>query len=138
MKSLFFKHLYAFRVTNYEVLCKLIQICFNNKKHEGIYFYTPIQIFHNQNLACKIVRLNAARYRKHQSKSESIFNKLKESEQLKVGDRVLLTLPKKVIRKESSVLYPRYAEKIYVIEQIEKTRFPFVYHLKDFPKRDRK
>ena len=138
IKSLFFKHLFAFRVTNYEVLCKLIEVAWNNQRHGGIFFYKPVEVYHDQHIASKVTRLSSVRYKKHQEKSKNIFNQLKESEKLKVGDRVLLALPKKVIRKESSVFYPRFSEEIFIIESIEKTRFPFVYQLKDFPKKDRK
>ena len=138
IKRIFFSHLFSFKVTNYEILCKLIQVAFNNRKHGGIFDFKPIQVFHDSHISCQVTRLSSTRYRQHQIESKSLFAKLKNSEKLEIGDKVLLTLPKKVIRKESSVFYPRFSEAAYLIEEVDKERFPYLYKLKDFPKANRK
>ena len=55
-----------------------------------------------------------------------------------LGDTVLLIKKKQIIRKESSVFQPRYEDTKWMIEGIDKSRFPFLYKLKDYPKKDRK
>ena len=102
------------------------------------FLFRPIQAFHDTHVAAQITRLSCQQYKKHQIQSKSVFARLKPSDRLLVGDRVLLLAKKKIIRKDSSVFNPRYEETPYTIQHIDKTSFPFLYQLKDYPKPGRR
>ena len=72
-------------------------------------------------------------FRLHQDESKNLFSKLKDHQKLEVGMTVLLKLKPKAFRKEQNAFQPKWTKEQHVIESIDKTIYPPLYKLRDFP-----
>ena len=77
-------------------------------------------------------------FKQHQGQSKNLFSKLKEHQKLEVGTSVLLRLKQRAFRKEQNPFQPRWSKEKYVIERVDKSLFPPLYSLRDFPIKNRR
>ena len=94
---------------------------------------SPIQVFHDPHKSSIIARENMKGFRLHQDESKNLFSKLKDHQKLEVGMTVLLKLKPKAFRKEQNAFQPKWTKEQHVIESIDKTIYPPLYKLRDFP-----
>ena len=128
-KRIFFRLLLRFpTVKNYEHLIHLTQISFNSRVHSSTGF-TPH--FHQtfDYAAGLYLRRILHEDKIHQTKAFDKYHLLRESQKLRVHDKVRIRNTKPLIRKESSVFFPHTSQTVHVITAIDTRRLPYSFEV---------
>jgi len=128
-KRIFFRLLLQFpTVKNYEHLIHLTQISFNSRIHSSTGFAPH---FHQtfDYAAGLYLRRILHEDRIHQEKAFDKYHLLRESQKLRVDDKVRIRNPKPLIRKESAVFFPHTSETVHVITGIDTRRLPYSFEV---------
>lgn len=128
-KRIFFTLLLRFpTVKNYEHLIHLTQISHNSRKHRSTNFSPHfLQTF---DYAAGVHFRNVLQ--KDKEHQENAFNKyqlLRESQKLKINDKVRIKNTKPLIRKESSVFFPQTTDSVHTITKVNTNRLPYTFEV---------
>ena len=128
-KKIFFHLLLKFpTVKNYEHLIHLTQTTFNARCHRATGF-SP-HFLHCFDYAAGLHFRNILQEHKtHQREAFDKYNLLRESQKIKIHDKVRVRNNKPLIRKESAVFFPQTSETVYEVTDIKTQSLPYVYVL---------
>ena len=113
---------------NYEHLIHLTQISFNSRVHRSTGL-TPH--FHQtfDYAAGLYLRKVLHDDKIHQEKAFGKYQLLRDSQKLKIGDKVKIKNTKPLIRKESAVFFPQTSESVHTITSIDTRRLPYTFQV---------
>ena len=128
-KRIFFHLLLRFpTVKNYQHLIHLTQISFNSRTHRSTGF-SPHFLQTFDYAAGVYFRKIMHEDRTHQEKAFNKYQLLRESQKLRVGDKVRIRNTKPLIRKESAVFYPQTTESVHTITKVDTRRLPYSFEV---------
>ena len=102
------------------------------RPHSSLNNFSPFEVHHNPHISSKIARLTSGKIKERwrAASHPSIFQN-----KLSIGDKVLLKNKRETFKKQSAIFYPNFKEKVYEIDGIDRKTIPFLYSLKDQPRR---
>ena len=104
----------------------------------GLFNFTPYQAHFCTHTSAIILRKLLAKNKNRQLQSKRLFEKLEKWQRIEINDWVRVRNLKKLIQKESSVFYRATTEEVYRVSQIDKSEWPYLIKLKDYPAKDRR
>ena len=101
---------------------------FIRRPHSSLDFFTPYEVHYDSHVSSHIARYNSGQHNERQKETFSFFSSRTDS-RLRVGDRVLLRSKKRYFEKLSPIFYPRFVDKTFTIEAVDKRFMPWTFKL---------
>lgn len=113
---------------NYEHLIHLTQISHNSRKHRSTNF-SPHFLQTFDYAAGVHFRKVLQEDKTHQEKAFNKYQLLRDSQKLKINDKVRIKNTKPLIRKESAVFFPQTTDSVHTITKVDTTRLPYTFEV---------
>ena len=134
MKGIFFRLLLAFQTTSFGHILKLVQYKYNAQNHSGLFGFNPFQTHFSTHVTSQVSRLNSLAFRRHQNDAISLHLNTPSGQRIVIGSKVKVRKQRHVFRKETPLFHSIWSENVYIVKEIDKTSFPFLYHLRGLSK----
>lgn len=104
----------------------------------GIFGLTPYKAHFCTHGSSIVARKLLSRHNKHQRLSKKTFDNLSKWQKIDTHDYVRVKTTPKLIQKESAVFYRATSDEQYQVTQVDRSEWPYVYSLGNFPIKNRR